>query len=184
MSGGKSSPRPSVADLRAQAQAEARAARAERRAAEELDDAPVAGRGLIVADVVATALFVLTALVAVVAYRPVRDSAVTWPFLAVSVAMFVGGCGLFLVALWAGAQRSRTARMGIAGWFFLAGSAPRAAARPLLGCLAAQVVVGIAAAAARPFTVLAFATLVPVYGLALCGWWSARHGRFEPREVD
>ena len=38
-----------------------------------------------------------------------------------------------------------------------------------------------AVAAARPFTALAFATLVPVFGLAVNGIWSARHGAFPDR---
>jgi hypothetical protein len=51
----------------------------------------------------------------------------------------------------------------------------------LLGSLAVEVVVALATAAARPYTSVASGILVPVYGLALCGLWAARHGRFAPR---
>ena len=49
------------------------------------------------------------------------------------------------------------------------------------GGKAEGVVGGIGFAAARPFTALAFATLVPVFGLAINGIWSARHGFFVDR---
>ena len=37
-------------------------------------------------------------------------------------------------------------------------------------------------AGVRTFTVLAYGVLVPVYGLALCGLWGARHGWFPDRD--
>jgi hypothetical protein len=46
-----------------------------------------------------------------------------------------------------------------------------------------QVVVAVVAAALRPFTELAFGTLAPTLGLALCGWWAVRHGLFEERDT-
>jgi hypothetical protein len=52
-----------------------------------------------------------------------------------------------------------------------------------MSLLAAQVVVAVATAAARPFTTLAFGVLVPVFGVGLNGLWAARHGRFPPRPV-
>jgi hypothetical protein len=72
--------------------------------------------------------------------------------------------------------------MTVAGLFLLQGSAPRDVRRRLLGALAAEVVVGLGVAIARPFTSLAFGLLVPVYGLALAGLWGARHGTFPPRK--
>jgi hypothetical protein len=53
----------------------------------------------------------------------------------------------------------------------------------LLGALAAQVAVAVLTASVRPYTTLAFGTLVPVYGLGLCGLWAARHGSFGSRVV-
>ena len=78
------------------------------------------------------------------------------------------------------AARSRDDAMGIGGLFFLAGSAPRAVQRHLMGSLAVQLVVAVVAAALDPFTPLAFGTLVPVLPLGLAGLWSVRHGMFDP----
>jgi len=99
----------------------------------------------------------------------------------VSLGLFALGCVAFLVAIWAGAQRSRTHLMGIGGWFLLVGSAPTRVRLLLLGSVVAQVVIGIVAAAVRPFSPLAFATLCWVWGLGLAGWWGARHGDFPER---
>ena len=77
--------------------------------------------------------------------------------------------------------RSRYDEIDLAGLFFLSRSAPPAARRPLLGLLAVQIVVGVGAAAIRPFTVLAFCVLAPLWGLGLLTLWSARNGRFPPR---
>jgi hypothetical protein len=67
--------------------------------------------------------------------------------------------------------------------FFLADRvAPARVTRALRLLLAAQVVVGVAAAAARPFTAVAFAVLVPMLGLGLMALWGARHGRFPPKD--
>ena len=103
------------------------------------------------------------------------------PFFAVSVVLFLAGCALFMVVLVLAAARSREDAMGMGGLFFLAGSAPATVQRHLLGSLAVQVVVAIAAAALDPFTPLAFGTLVPTIGLAFCGLWAVRHGLFPPR---
>jgi len=50
-----------------------------------------------------------------------------------------------------------------------------------MGALSIQVVVGFTAASFRPFTTVASAVLVPVFGLGLAGLWGARHGSFGPR---
>lgn len=105
------------------------------------------------------------------------------PFFAVAVTWFVAGSALFCVVLVLAAARSRDDAMGIGGLFFLAGSAPGSVQRSLLGSLAAQVVVAVAGAALRPFTPLAFGTLAPTLGLALCGLWGVRYGLFPAQEV-
>jgi len=74
-------------------------------------------------------------------------------------------------------------RVGHRAQHFLAGAAPAWPRRPLLGLLAVQVVVVVAAAAVRPFTPLAFGTLAPLLGLGFCGWWSARFGIFPARDA-
>jgi len=51
----------------------------------------------------------------------------------------------------------------------------------MLGALGVQIVAGIATAAVRPYTSLAFGVLVPLFGLAMCGLWSATSGVFPAR---
>ena len=70
--------------------------------------------------------------------------------------------------------------LDIAGIWLLAGQ-PKDIQRWLLGCLAAQVVIALAAAGLRPYTAVAFGVLVPTLGLALCGLWAVRSGTFPPR---
>ncbi len=152
----------------------ARAARARR----ALPLAPVGtGRSIVVLSWTGTALFGVTAVLATVVFRS--------PFqqLAFIMAMTLAGlgCVVFVIALLAGAGRSRTHELGIGGWFFLVGSAPRWAQLHLNGSVAAQVLIGLVTASVRPFTTLAFGLLVPVLGLACTGLWGARHGAFGPR---
>ena len=68
------------------------------------------------------------------------------------------------------------------GFFRADPSATRSQFLTFASSLAVEVVVALGAAIARPYTSLAAGTLVPVYGLALCGLWAARHGTFPPRE--
>ncbi|MGH9035668.1 MAG: hypothetical protein ACRD0O_07870, partial [Acidimicrobiia bacterium] len=66
-------------------------------------------------------------------------------------------------------------KVTVGGLFFLSRSAPPAIRLSLLGSLAVCLVVTAVTASAEPFGVL-----VPVWPLALCGAWAARHGRFPP----
>jgi len=102
----------------------------------------------------------------------------------VSMVLFLAGIVVFLWAFAVAVGRSRTDLIGMGGLFFLAGSAPRHIRRSLLGSLGVEVLVGLATAAVHPFTPLAFGVLVPMYGLALCGLWAARHGTFPPRPPE
>ena len=106
-----------------------------------------------------------------------------WLALAVSVdlLLFVGGAAIFLWAYGIAVARSRENEIGIGGLYFLQGTAPSDVRNRLLGSLAAQTVIALATAIARPFTPLAFGILVPVWGLGLCGLWGARYGTFGPR---
>lgn len=167
----------SAAEARAEAEARRsadRAAREEAMAAAFGDRVP--GRWIIVTSWICTAVFTLSAIPALI--DPQDAIAV---YFGVSVVLFLAGCALFMVDLVLAAARSRDDAMGIGGLFFLAGSAPRGVQRHLLGSLAVQVVVAIAAAALDPFTPLAFGTLVPTIGLAFCGLWAVRHGLFSAR---
>lgn len=135
------------------------------------------GAGIRRASWAGTAVFVLTAVAADV--WPTRFESIA---LVVAGALFTAG---FLVFVWGFllvAARSRTERLELAQVWFLTGSpTPPAVRRSLLGALAVQVVAGLATAAVRPYTSLAAGVLVPIYGLALCGLWAARHARFPPR---
>ena len=118
-----------------------------------------------------TGAFALSA-VAGVLVSPLRGVAAL-----VAILMFLGGTGLMAWALLIAAGRSRTDAIDIGGLFF---SQPP---RDLKLAFAAQIVVGLAAAAARPNTGSAFGVLAPVFGLGLMGLWGARHGRFPARET-
>ena len=182
--GGAGNQTQSAAEARAAMQSRQQAQRSARRAAlEPPSGEPMQGRGLIVASWVGTVTFASTSIVAAVGFRNAPTMFSQELATAVALGLFGLGCVGFVVAIVFGAQRSRTATMGIAGWFLLVGSAPRRVRWMLLGSTFTQLVVGIATASARPFTTLAFGTLVWVYGLAICGIWGARHGRFDPRPV-
>ena len=123
-----------------------------------------------------TAVFVLSAVAAVVVegFRPVAAG--------VALVLFVVGTIAFLWAYGIAINRSRTDAIGIGGLYFLAGdTAPSAVRRSMMASLAAQTIVALATASARPFTSLAFGILVPVFGMGLAGLWGARYGTFEPR---
>ncbi len=168
---------PTAAEARAEVEARRDVDRADRAAAMTArfgDEIP--GRSIIAVSWACTAVFTLAAIPALI---DPRDAVAA--FFAVSVVLFVAGCALFMVVLVLAAARSREDAMGMGGLFFLAGSAPPPVQRHLLGSLAIQVVVAIVAAALDPFTPLAFGTLVPTIGLALCGLWAVRHGLFPAR---
>jgi hypothetical protein len=117
--------------------------------------------------------------------------AAAWPdtFLPLSVpvdlVLFAAGCGAFLWAYALAIGRSRYETVTMGGLFFLGeGVAPEDVTRLLRGVLGAQVVVAVAAAAARPFTALAFSVLAPMLGLGLMALWAARHGRFAARPPE
>ena len=126
-----------------------------------------------------TAVFTVTAVVAVAAGGPLRSIAA-----AVALALFLAGCVIFLAAYARGLGRSRHELVAVSNLYFLTGAtAPAAVKRSLLLSLGVQGAVALATAIARPYTSLAFGTLVPVYGLALCGLWASRHGTFEAKEA-
>jgi hypothetical protein len=135
------------------------------------------GNRLLVADLVATVVLVVLLVGAVIAPDPVGLVAAAW-----SLLLFVVGCGLFLWAFAIAVRRSRVDAIGIDGLFFLTGTAPSAVRRRFLVLLAVQSLASIGAAAARPFTTVAFGVLAPMFGLGIQGLWSARYGRFAPRD--
>jgi hypothetical protein len=140
---------------------------------------PLPGHHLVRVDAAGTLVFTVSAVVAALVLGGVR-------YVAVGVALVLLSVGI-VAFLWSYAlavQRSRWDEIGVAAMYFLTGGvAPRPVAVRMNLLLAVQVVVGLATASVRPFTTLAFGTLVPVFGLGLNGLWAARHGHFGPRVV-
>ncbi len=147
-------------------------------------DAP--GLGLRKASWWGTGIFSATALAASVVGGLGSNDALTRVVeavaFAVAVGLFLAGCVLFLAAYARGVARSRTDEVAVTNLFFLPGGVPSGVRRSLFGSLAVQVIMALGTAIARPYTSLAAGALVPMYGLGLCGLWSARHGTFAPRK--
>jgi hypothetical protein len=168
-----------AAQARAEFEAERSAtaeARRERLHAAFADGIP--GRAIQVLSWFSTTLFAAVTVAAVI--NPDRFVGL---FFLLSVGLFAFGSLLFIADIALAASRSRDDLMGIGGLFFLAGCAPRSVQLSLLGSLLAQVLIACIAAVARPFTPLAFGTLVPILGLAFCGFWAVRFGFF-PSQRD
>jgi hypothetical protein len=114
--------------------------------------------------------------------------AVVWPdtlavpYAAVAIVFFLAGCAAFVWSYGIAVGRSRAEELSVAGIWMLSGSTRAPIRRHLLGALAVQVVIVVAAASIRPFTAVAFGVLAPMYGLGLAGLWGARHGTFPARE--
>lgn len=99
-----------------------------------------------------------------------------------SCVLFAIGTGAMFWAYALGVSRSRVDLVSIPGLFFLAGdTAPPTIRRPFRVALAVEVVAVVAAAAARPYTAVAFGVLAPMFAMGLMGTWGGRHGRFPPR---
>jgi hypothetical protein len=76
------------------------------------------------------------------------------------------------------AGRSRTEVVDLAGLFYLTGSGPPQARRPLLGLWFAQIAVAVASV----FTLQPpFGVMAPVWGIGVIALWGSRHGRFPAR---
>jgi hypothetical protein len=131
-----------------------------------------AGQPIVRASLLGTAVFTVLAALAVAV------DAVVPVFVGVSLLMFAAGCVVFVAAFLAAVDRSRTETIGIGGLFFGAGSTPGRVQLLLMGSLAVEVAVGVAAAVIRLYTAVAFGTLAPMWALGLAGLWTARHGRF------
>jgi len=126
---------------------------------------------------IGTGLFAVTAIAATIdpdVFAPVA--------FVVAMTLFFIGCVVFFLAYFQAISRSREVDIGIGGLFFLAGAAPRRVQVLLLGALGVQVVIGLVAASVRIYTPVAFALLVPMYGLGLSGLWGATYGTFPPRQ--
>jgi hypothetical protein len=126
---------------------------------------------------IGTAVFAAAAVAGVIVPHPLG-----WVAFAASLGLFLAGCIVFVWAFAIAVGRSRADDISIVNLFLLSGNVPAAVRTQLLGSLVAEIVVAIGTAAARPYTIAASAILAPVYALALCGLWAARHGSFPPRK--
>jgi hypothetical protein len=144
------------------------------------DDGDAGGEAIVRFSLWATAVFAVTS--ALAAAVPDTFSVVSVP---VALGLFVIGSVALAWGFVVGIARSQYEAVTLGGLFFLGeGVAPDRVRRTLRALLAVQVVVAVAAAAARPFTELAFGVLAPTLGLGALALWGARHGRFAPKEPD
>lgn len=144
---------------------------------EHLDQTGLPGRGIVIASWAGTGVFVLSGFLGWSLSGWADD-------VALAVALVLFGVGLigFAAGFLIGVGRSRTETLSVAG-LFLASSADRGTQRLLLGAIGTQTVAAFAFALLRPFTVAAFAILVPMFGLGCAAIWGARHGMFPARSA-
>ncbi len=97
-------------------------------------------------------------------------------------AAFVVGCVTFLWAYGVAVGRSRRETITMGALFFCTGGVvPPAVSMRLRAALAIQCIAVVAAAAVRPYTVVAFGVLAPMLGLGVMAVCSARFGAHPPR---
>lgn len=143
-----------------------------------------AGQAIVRADLVGTAVFTVSAVLAAAVFNdPFRLQGVV-----VSLVLFAVGVVGFAWSYGVAVQRSRTDEIAVSQLYLLMGPAVPAAVRNRMNAaLGVQTVVALATAIARSSTdgragsTLAFGVLVPMFGLGMNGLWAARHGHFEPR---
>jgi hypothetical protein len=137
--------------------------------------AELPGHRIIEASLAGTVLFAVTAVPAAAGV-----DAFKLPAAGLSLVLFVVSLPLSLLALARAAVRTarQEDRITVGGLFFLQGSAPRPVRRFLLGSLLASLALVVVTVSGEPFGVLQ-----PVFPLALCAQWAARHGTF-PRIPD
>ena len=143
------------------------------------------GDVIVLADVVGTAVFTITAVFAAVAFT----TAAQWVGAVTAMGLFAVGVFAFLWSFWNAVQRSREEQISVTQIYLLLGSpTPPRVRRIMLSMLLVQVVVALATALARPNgpdgspgSSLAVGILVPMFGMGLNGLWAAFHGTFEPR---
>ena len=137
-------------------------------------------------DLLGTGVFVVALAIAV----PLRTERWAQVLIAVvSVALFAIGVGASLWAYAAALERSRVQEVGVANLYLLTGAtAPQPVKRALLSALVVQVVASFVAATIgvigldeSQLNALAFAVLVPMFGIGMNGAWAARYGSYGPR---
>ncbi len=144
-----------------------------------------AGDAIVIADVVGTVVFTITAVTAAVVF----STAAQWVGAITAMALFAVGVFAFLWSFWNAVQRSRIEHIGVMQMYLLLGEpTPARVRRIMLAMLAIQTSVALVTALSRseaedgsPGTSLAVGVLVPMFGLGLNGLWCAFHGVFPPR---
>jgi hypothetical protein len=144
-----------------------------------------AGGVIVRVNLVATALFGVTAVYAAVVFSTTAQ----WIGAITAIGLFAVGVFTFLWAYWNAVQRSRTDEISVGQLFFLLGPpTPARVRRVMLLTLLAQVVIAVATTLARPDgpdgnpgSSLAVGFLVPMLGFGLNGLWASIHGAFPPR---
>lgn len=144
-----------------------------------------AGDGIVRFNLMATALFGVTAVYAAVVFSTTAQ----WIGAITAIGLFAVGVFTFLWAYWNAVQRSRTDEISVAQLYFLLGPpTPSHIRRVMLLTLFAQVVIAVATTLARPDgpdgnpgSSLAVGFLVPMLGFGLNGLWASVHGAFPPR---
>jgi hypothetical protein len=148
-------------------------------------DARRAGDVIVIADVVGTLAFSVTAITAAIVF----STPAQWVGAITAMALFAVGVFTFLWSFWNAVQRSRQEHIGVMQMYLLLGDpTPARVRRIMLAMLIIQCTVALATALARsesedgsPGTSLAVGILVPMFGLGLNGLWCAFHGVFPPR---
>ena len=143
------------------------------------EDPPVTGRlsgRLVVANRIGTVVFCA-----------VTVAAAAWPQglgllgQIVALVLFATGCGAFLQAYLVAIRRSRHEQVStVTAFLGMPGASPALRAEFRIA-LVLQFGAGLAGAAVRPFTVLAFGILAGVYGLGLMSLWGAACGSYPRR---
>ena len=144
-----------------------------------------AGDVIVLADVVGTIAFTITAITAAVVFSTPSQ----WVGAITAMALFAVGVFAFIWSFWNAVQRSRDEQIAVTQIYLLLGSpTPPRVRRIMLSMLLVQTAVGLTTAIARseaddgsPGTSLAVGVLVPMFGIGLNGLWSAFHGMFPPR---
>ena len=147
-----------------------------------------AGAVIVRFDVIATAVFAVSAISAAIVF----DGPVMTIAAVVSLGLFFVGIAAFLWSFWNAVQRSRGEQVAVTQLYLLSGGvAPTRVRNTMWAALAVQCVVGLGTAIARPNAPdgspgnsLALGVLVPILGFGLNGLWAAFHGRYQDRLSD
>lgn len=145
----------------------------------------ISSQRIVIGNVVGTAIFVVTAALAAIAFT----TAFQWLGAITALALFAVGVFAFLWSYFHAVGRSRTEEIGTAQLYLLTGPpTPPEVRKVMLGLLAVQVATAAVTTFTRldgpdgnPGSSLAVGFLVPMLGFGLNGLWVAFHGTFPPR---